>query len=94
LLPHKKTAAKKSSTNSVKGRVPKKKETAKLTSFFTSPIPKQKTDRCTPESGIASRSESPDSDQLSNDEEAEENLIDDSSIKTDILKSLDTGDSG
>ena len=30
---------------------------------------------------------------MSNDEEAEENLIDDSSIKTDFLKSLDTGDS-
>ena len=98
MLPHKKTAAKKSSTNSVKkGRVTKKKKNCKfqlkLTSFFTSPAPKQKTDRCTPDSGIASRSESPDSDQLSNDEEAEENLIDDSSIKTDFLKSLDTGDS-
>ena len=43
----------------------------------------------TPESRIASRSESPDSDKMSN-EEAEEN-IDDSSIKTDFLKSLDTG---
>jgi len=97
LLLHKKTAAKKSSTNSIKGRVTKEKKSCKfqlkLTSFFTSPIPKQKTDRCTPDSGIASRSESPDSDQLSNDEAAEENLIDDSSIKTDFLKSLDTGDS-
>jgi len=36
---------------------------------------------------------SPDSDQLSNEEEAEENIIDISSIKTDFLKSLDTGDS-
>jgi len=101
LLPHKKSAVKKNSTNSVKkGRVTKNKKDSKfqlkLTSFFTSPAPKQKTDRCTPDSGIASRSESPDSDQLSNDDDAEEeNIIDDTGIKNDFLKSLDTdtGDS-
>ena len=97
MLPHKKSSDKKPASVK-KGKVSKnkkdKKFQLKITSFYASP--KQKTDRSTPDSGIASRSESPDSDQLSNDDDTEENNdnFDDTGIKNDFLKSLDedTGD--
>ena len=98
LLPHKKSAnSKKDLTHSVKkGRVSKSKKDKrfqlKITSFYSSPRP-QKSDRASPDSGIASRSESPDTDleDEANDDSLDESTenIDDTGIKTDFLKSLD-----
>jgi len=97
LLPHKKSGnAKKDLTHSVKkGRVSKskkdKKFQLKITSFYSSPR-SQKSDRASPDSGIASRSESPDTDledEINDSLDQSSENIDDTGIKTDFLKSLD-----
>ena len=78
-----------------KGRVSKskkdKKFQLKITSFYSSPR-SQKSDRASPDSGIASRSESPDTDledEINDSLDQSSENIDDTGIKTDFLKSLD-----
>jgi len=102
LLPHKKSGnAKKDLTHSVKkGRVSKSKKDKrfqlKITSFYSSTRSQKSSDRASPDSGIASRSESPDTDleDETNDSSLDESSekIDDTDIKTDFLKSLDDDD--